>query len=166
MDKINANDLVVVEYEGFLDNGEIFDTTRDNGPLEFQIGTEAVLPAFEEAVVALTVGGSTEINIPAANAYGERNEEMIFDLDRNNLGDDIDPEPGMVLAMTMEKEGQSHKFPAMVTAINGDKVTMDFNHPLAGKDLRFKLTLKEVRPGQLPPAGCGCGCSGDSDCGC
>ncbi len=166
MEKINTNDLVVVDYEGFLDNGEIFDTTRENGPLEFQVGTQAVLPAFEAAVVGLSVGESTEISIPAQEAYGERNEEMIFELDRKNLGGDIDPQPGMVLAMTMEKDGQTHRFPAMVTEINGDKVTMDFNHPLAGKDLRFQITLREVKNGQLPSAGCGCGCSGDSGCSC
>jgi len=166
MSDINANDLVVVDYEGFLDNGEIFDTTRENGPLEFQVGTQAVLPAFEEAVIGLAVGESTEVSIPAASAYGEHNEEMVFELDRQHLGGDIDPQPGMVLAMTMEKEGQEHKFPATVAAINGDKVTMDFNHPLAGKDLRFKLTLKEVKAAPPASSGCGCGCSGKSDCGC
>lgn len=163
MSAIKTNDTVVVEYEGYLDNGEIFDTTRDSGPLEFQVGTGAVLPAFEAAVVGLEVGASTEVEIPAAEAYGERNEEMVFDIDRKNLGGDIDPAPGMVLAMTMERDGQTHRFPAMVAAVEGDKVTMDFNHPLAGKDLRFQITLKEVRQG-LPQSGCGCGCSGGSDC--
>ncbi len=165
MSAIKANDMVVVEYEGYLDNGEIFDTTRDNGPLEFQVGTGAVLPAFEAAVMSLEEGGSTEISIPAAEAYGERNEEMVFDIDRKNLGGDIDPMPGMMLAMTMEKDGQTHRFPATVAAVDGDRVTMDFNHPLAGKDLRFQITLKEVKSGSLSQAGCGCGCD-DSGCGC
>jgi peptidylprolyl isomerase len=99
-----------------------------------------VIPGFEAAVVALEVGESNTVNIPCADAYGEPRQEMIGQIPRTELPDDLEPKVDMVLAM-QSPEGE---MPVRIIEVGDDSITLDANHPLAGHDLTFELTLVEV----------------------
>ena len=144
MQTAQIGDQVTVVYAGFLANGELFESSSETGPLTFGIGDGSVMPAFEAAVIGMTTGETKNIRIPAKNAYGERNEELVHTVPRSAMNSQAELNPGMVVGMTMERDGQSQKVPATVTAVVGDQITIDFNHPLAGQELMYKLTLESL----------------------
>lgn len=144
MTKVENGDFVAVVYEGMLDNGEIFESSSDTGPLEFQIGDNSVLPGFEQAISGMEIDENKTIRLPPDEAYGPRQEDLVHTIARQTLSKDIVPSPGMILGMTIERQGQKHKIPAMVTEMEGDTITIDFNHPLAGQALTYKITLKKI----------------------
>lgn len=144
MKSAQPGDYVTVLYEGVLEDGEIFESYEDTGPLHFQLGTNSVLPGFEEAVCGMQEDETKKIVLEAEEAYGPSREELIFSVNRASLGEDRDIKPGMVVGMTMEKEGEHHKVPALVAGVSGDRVTLDFNHPLAGKRLAYTITVKKI----------------------
>lgn len=158
-------DFVTVIYEGFLENGEIFESSSDTGPLKFQIGYGTVMPCFEEGILGMKVDETKEIQLAPQDAYGERQEELVQTLNRSSWNNNADIKPGVVVAMNMEKDGETHQVPAMVTDVQGDMVTVDYNHPLAGEKIIFKITLQEIerKASSIPLAtpsisdtGCGC----------
>ncbi|MBU4260587.1 MAG: FKBP-type peptidyl-prolyl cis-trans isomerase [Proteobacteria bacterium] len=144
--KAKPGDLVTVIYEGILENGEIFESSQDTGPLQFRIGTASVMIAFEMAVIGMGINESKEIHLKPEEAYGLPREDLIHTLGRSTWNKNADIKPGVVLGMTMEKDGEQHQVPAMVTAVSDDKVTIDFNHPLAGKQILYKITLQNIEP--------------------
>lgn len=136
---------VSVSYEGRLENGEIFESTSDSGPLEFQIGTNSIFPAFEKALINMAVGEKKTILLNPEEAYGPWSEDLTHTINRSVLSENITPEKGMILGLNMERNGETQKVPAMVTAMEGDMVTVDFNHPLAGKTVIYDITLLEIK---------------------
>jgi len=145
MQRVKEKDTVTVIYNGSLESGETFETSEDTGPLEFTLGTKSVMPLFEEAVLEMSVGETKSITIPPHHAYGERREELVQEIDRDIFkGKEL--HIGMTLGMDMEKDGKTHKVPATVTAINDNNVTVDFNHPLAGENIIYTITLQEIHP--------------------
>ena len=153
MEKIEDGDFVTVTYTGLLKNNEVFETTDNTGPLEFQIGANSVLPAFERALLGMMVNEIKTIQLPVDEAYGPIRDELIHTVSREVFGDKIIPEPGIVLGLTVERDGQKQKVPAMVKEIMGDEVIIDFNHPLAGQDLTYHVTVTAVNkqpPDDLP----------------
>lgn len=150
MQKAQKGDYVTVEYEGALENGEIFESSGENGPLSFVIGQNSVFPSFEEAVIGLAPGESSTAIVRSGEAYGDRRQELIQVLNRGSLGDTIDPQPGMVIGMKIERDGQSHQIPATISEVDGDRVTIDYNHPLAGRDLHYRITLREIAGPEEP----------------
>ena len=163
MTKVQEGDLVTVVYDGLLDNGEVFESSKDTGPLKFTVGLGTVMDAFEKGVIGMDQGETKEIKVTPQDGFGEQDPELIQTIERNSLGDGIDPQVGMVLGMTLEKDGQSHQVPAMVVEVDGDQVTIDYNHPLSGKSLTYKITVEKNEGLQLPIAGQGdsggCGCN-------
>jgi len=145
MKKVKNGDEVCIEYEGMLENGEVVERSTDSGPVEFKVGTKTMPPAFEKALLGMGEGEEKTISMKPDEAFGPRDENLVHSVNRSALGDNIQPAPGMVLGMTLEKEGQPHKVPALVTAVEGEKVTIDFNHPLAGKNLIYKLRLVKIK---------------------
>ncbi|RJX33649.1 MAG: peptidylprolyl isomerase [Desulfurivibrio sp.] len=144
--KAKPGDLVTVTYDGMLENGEIFESSKDTGPLQFRIGTGSVMIAFEKAVIGMAAGESREIRLQPEEAYGLPKEELIHTVDRSSWEKKADIRPGVVVGMTMEKDGEQHQLPATVTAVAGDQVTIDFNHPLAGKLVIYKITVHNIEP--------------------
>ena len=145
MQRVKQGDFITVEYQGTLDNGEIFETTNDSGALEFQMGEGAVLPAFEQALFDMTPEETRSVSIKAGEAYGERLAELVQTLDRQTIGAQKDIKPGMIIGMTIEHEGKTEKVPALVTEVTDSQVTVDFNHPLAGQNLNYTITLKAIQ---------------------
>ena len=144
MEKIEDGDLVTVTYTGLFKNNEVFESTDNTGPLEFRIGANSVLPAFERALLGMMVNEIKTIQLAAAEAYGPIREELIHTVSREVFGDKIIPEPGVVLGLTVDHEGLKQKVPAMIKEIVGNKVIIDFNHPLAGQDLTYHVTVTAV----------------------
>lgn len=164
MQRVKKGDRVTIEYEGTLRGGQIFETTSDVGPLEFEVGDNEVLPAFEETIVGMAVGETRTLELSPEQAYGPRQEELVQSFAPTSFGEGIDPKLGMVLGMNVEREGKSERLPGLITEVGNDKVTIDFNHPLAGQTLIFKITLQEINENPngnpAPDNGCSSGCSG------
>jgi len=136
-----SGDTVKVHYKGTLNDGSVFDSSQDRDPLEFQLGAGQILPGFEKAVEGLTPGEKASTSIPAAEAYGERNDQAIIKVDRKDLPEGLDPQVGQQLQMR-NPEGQA--MPVRVAEVSETEVTIDANHPLAGQDLNFEIELVAV----------------------
>ncbi len=131
---------VRIHYTGTLSDGEKFDSSAGRDPLEFETGSGMVIPGFDSAVRDMEVGGKKTVTLPAAEAYGELREEMIGDFPKKHFPPDMELAVGMPLQMT----GPDGPVPVVVKEIKEDAVTLDANHPLAGKDLTFALELVEI----------------------
>lgn len=144
MQQVKENDRVTVHYQGSLANGEIFESSSDSGPLSFKVGSGAALPTFERAVIGMKAGETRAISIGPEEGYGPRYEELEIRVKRENLGREGELQPGMVVAMDLEKEGQTHRLPAMVVELDEEYATVDFNHPLAGQELFYSITVAKI----------------------
>lgn len=141
MSTAGDGDEVTVEYTGKLQDGSVFDTSDDRGPISFTIGDQEVIPGFEDAVVGMEPGESKTTTIAPENGYGHRSDERIFSVERSTLPEELDPDVGDHLEM-QTREGQT--FPVVVTETGEDAITVDANHPLAGEELTFDIELKAV----------------------
>lgn len=141
MSIIKDGDTVKVHYTGTLESGEIFDSSEGRDPLEFTLGSGQLIPGFEKAVMGLKVGDSTTTNIPSAEAYGEHNPEMTVTVPKEQLPEGMEPAVGMQLQLN-QPDGQA--IPVAITNVEGEQVTLDANHPLAGKDLTFEIEVVEI----------------------
>ncbi|MFO7931192.1 MAG: peptidylprolyl isomerase [Desulfosalsimonas sp.] len=141
MTQAKQGDTVKVHYKGKLDDGSVFDSSEGRDPLEFKIGDGNIIPGVEEAVEGMAPEETKEATIPPEKAYGEYRDEMVIEVDKTQFPENIDPEPGQQLEL---KQSEGQNIVVTVTNVGEEKVTLDANHPLAGKDLTFELTLKEI----------------------
>jgi len=141
MPTAHAGDTVTVHYVGRLEDGTIFSSSEGHEPLRFVLGSGQVLPGFEKAVEGMSPGETKEVRIPAAEAYGERSDELVLEISRDELPDHIDFHVGQQLLLGGPEGGQVR---VVVSAVSEDSVTFDGNHPLAGKDLYFTIELVSI----------------------
>jgi len=141
MAQAKNGDTVKVHYTGRLKDGQVFDTSVNRDPFEFTIGDEQVISGFEEAVVGMNPGESKTAQIPADEAYGPHNDEMVMEVERNQLPEDLEPEVGDRLKI---RQSDGETFVVTVTDISVSNLTLDANHPLAGQDLIFDIQLVEI----------------------
>ena len=141
MSKAKEGDKVKVHYKGTLTDGSVFDSSEGREPLEFTVGSGQVIVGFEKGVEGMEVNEKKSLNIPAVDAYGERNDELMIQYPKTELPDDINPEVGQQLQM-QNQDGQT--FVVTVAEVSPEAVTLDGNHPMAGKDLNFDLELVEI----------------------
>ena len=134
-------DTVSVHYRGTLADGTEFDSSAGREPLEFVVGSGQVIPGFDAAVIALEPGEKVTVTIPAAEAYGEHAEEGLQVFPRDAFPPDTNPEVGWAVELSAP-DGQ--RVPATIASVTDESITLDFNHPLAGEDLTFEITLVEV----------------------
>jgi peptidylprolyl isomerase len=134
-------DTVKVHYTGKFDSGEVFDSSQGREPVQFTIGKGEVIPGFENAVVGMEAGDEKTIHIPSDQAYGERIEELVQDIPRDTFAEDMELKTGQGLQIRT-KDGKAML--VVIKAISDDAVTLDGNHPLAGKDLNFDIKLVEI----------------------
>ncbi len=140
MQQVKKGDKVKVHYHGKLTNGVTFDSSEGREPLEFEVGAGAVIQGFDEGVTGMTAGEKKTIHIPADEAYGAKQEDMIMEFPKDKFPEDMVPEVGMQL--NMSNGGQN--FPVVIVEVMDDVVILDANHPLAGEDLVFDLELVEI----------------------
>ncbi|HID72290.1 MAG TPA: peptidylprolyl isomerase [Thermoplasmata archaeon] len=141
MTQAKDGDTVRVHYTGKLEDGSVFDTSRGGEPLEFTIGAGQIIPGFEKAIIGMEPGNSKTIKIPSEEAYGPRREDMMVVVEKSQFPEDIKPVVGQELQI---RQGDGLAIPVTVVEVTESKVTLDANHPLAGKDLTFDIELIEI----------------------
>jgi peptidylprolyl isomerase len=141
MIKVKKGDQVKVHYTGKFEDGKIFDSSTDREPLLFTIGEGNLISGFEKAVMDLEVGESKTVKIKAIEGYGLHQAGLVFEINKDKLPENIAPQVGQELQL-VQQDGR--QVPAVITAISDSGVTIDANHPLAGRDLIFDIELIEV----------------------
>jgi peptidylprolyl isomerase len=141
MSQATAGKTVKIHYTGTLENGSQFDSSEGRDPLEFQLGSGQVIPGFDKAVEGMAVGESKTVSIAPEDAYGHRNEQAIQEVPKSALPADLVPVEGMMLQAQNQNQ---QPVQLTVTAVGDETITVDANHPLAGKTLNFKISLVEV----------------------
>jgi peptidylprolyl isomerase len=131
-------DTVKLHYTGKMTNGEVFDSSLDLDPFEFDLGAGQVIEGFEEGVLGMKEGESKTVEIPMEKAYGPKIDEYILQVPRTQLPPELEPEIGIPLRMPMP-DGQA--IDVMIVAFDTETITLDANPPLAGEDLIFDLEL-------------------------
>lgn len=138
--KVAKGRKVAVHYRGTLDNGEEFDSSEGREPLEFVVGQGDLIPGFEEAVLGMEPGQEKTVTLAPEDAYGTYEEELVIEGPRSSF-----PSGKVELGQSFTvhlKSGEEAE--GRVTRVDAQKVTLDFNHPLAGKRLTFHLKVVRV----------------------
>ncbi len=143
MAQAKEGDTVKVHYTGKLQDGTVFDSSDEREPIEFTIGEGQVISGFEQAVVGMEPGETKTTTVPADEAYGSHRDEMLLEVEREQFPEDIQPETGQQLQIS-QPDGRT--FFVTISDVSESSVTLDANHPLAGKDLTFEIRLVEVNP--------------------
>lgn len=135
-----AGNKVKVHYTGTFDDGEVFDSSRERDPMEFEVGAKEVIPGFDDALIGMTVGESKQIRIPEEEAYGPYNPQMLMEVGHDQF------EEGMKIEIGQQFQVEMGEQPVvlMVKEVRDDKVVLDANHPMAGKTLNFDIELVEI----------------------
>ncbi|SHI35494.1 FKBP-type peptidyl-prolyl cis-trans isomerase [Pseudozobellia thermophila] len=142
MSQVKNNDTVKVHYTGKLADGQVFDSSVERGePIQFTLGQGQLIPGFEKGLIDMKVNEKKTVKIPMNEAYGETNEQLIQEVPKSQLPDDIEPKVGMGL-VTQTPNGQEINL--VVKEVNEASIVVDGNHPLAGKDLIFDLEVVEI----------------------
>lgn len=141
MSPARIGDTVKVHYTGRLQDGQVFDSSKERQPLQFTLGEEQVIQGFQDAVIGMTPGDSKTVTVESNNAYGPRREDLIAEVERNRIPEHIDPQVGQQLQIN-QPNGEA--MVVTVTAVSESNVRLDGNHPLAGKDLVFDIELVEI----------------------
>ena len=139
--KAKEGDTVKVHYTGKLKDKSVFDSSQDAEPLELTVGSGQVIPGFEKAVVGMGVGDSKTVEIAAAEAYGPYRDELVVEIEKERIPEDLPIEVGQPLVL---RQADGPPIRVMVTDISEQSVTLDANHPLAGEDLTFEVKLVEI----------------------
>ena len=141
MPEAKQGDTVRVHYQGSLQDGTVFDTSRDRDPFEFTIGEGQVIAGFESAVVGMEPGENKVVTLEPEDAYGPRRSELLVEVGLDRLPPEVEVEVGSQLQV---KQQDGSPRVATIARVGEDSVTLDVNHPLAGKDLTFDIELVEI----------------------
>ena len=138
MQKIETGNTVKVHYTGKLENGQVFDTSVEREPLEFEIGKGQMIPGFENGIMGMELNEKKTLEIPAEEAYGPVRDELFFDIKKEQLPEGLEPKVGMEL---VSKHQDGSEAIVNIAELKDDLVKIDANHPLAGKHLTFEIEV-------------------------
>ncbi|ORJ61545.1 hypothetical protein B5V00_05770 [Geothermobacter hydrogeniphilus] len=150
MSQVKTGDRVKFQFVAKLKDGTIFDSSDEchdddcdcgGGPLEFTVGDDEVFPALEKAILGMQVGEQKTVTLSPSDAYGERDERGVIAVPRSEFPDDFEIEESMMLELLGEDD---EAYPAWVAEIGESTISLDTNHPLAGEELTYELTLVEI----------------------
>lgn len=141
MAQARIGDPVRVHYTGSLEDGTVFDSSVGSEPMAFTIGQNMLIPGFENAVIGMNEGDSRTVSIPPDEAYGGHIKDLVAVVERSEIPSSINPKTGMMLQATSDEGTVT---PVTITEVTEDTVTLDANHPLAGKRLIFEIKLLEI----------------------
>jgi len=164
-----ADDMVVsMAYQLTVDQ-EVVDASDEDDPLVFIQGYGEIIPGLERMLYGLRIGESRQVSVLAKDAYGEMDPEAVMDVPRDQFPEDIPLEIGLELQV---RDSEDDVLDARIIAVDNEKIKLDFNHPLAGKDLLFDITIVDIRQATAEEIAHGhvhddeCDCDCDCDCGC
>jgi FKBP-type peptidyl-prolyl cis-trans isomerase SlyD len=140
--KIEADTVVSIDYTLKNDQGQVLDTSDGHSPLFYLHGHSNIVEGLESALGGRTPGDSLDVVVPPEQGYGERKDDLVFDVPREQLPKDVSPRKGMQLSMTSD---DGHTVPVLIRTVKPRSVEVDANHELAGVTLHFSVVVREVR---------------------
>lgn len=155
MEKVTEGLFVSVDYTGTLENGEVFDSSKGRQPLEIQMGAGQLIKGFESALEGMSLNESKIFTLDPEDAYGHRDEGNEYTFKRSELPPQMNPREGQTIGLTSP---DGRQFPGYITKVDDDQVTVDLNHPMAGKKLTFDIKVVGISKTATQAAGCGCDC--------
>lgn len=160
MKKVENGLYVSVDYTGTLQNGEVFDSSRNSQPLEVQMGVGQLIEGFERELRGMALNQKKSFTLSPEDAYGQRDESLTRDFARSDFPTDLEPQVGLTIGL---QTAEGRRMPALITYLDEEKLSVDLNHPLAGESLTFDIEVVSISatPTQSRSR-CGCG----SNCGC
>lgn len=141
MTQAKSGDTVKIHYNGTLEDGTVFDTSSERGPIEFTIGQGRVIPGVEAAIMGMAEGEQKTVTLQPEDAYGPHRDDLIVRVSRNEMPPEIEPQVGLRLQASSQDGATTE---VTITDVQEDEITLDANHPLAGKPLNFDITLVEI----------------------
>jgi len=139
---VKKGSKVKIEYTGTLDDGSVFDSSKNHGkPLEFEAGSGLVIKGFDKAIIGMKKGEEKEIKLKPTEAYGDHNPELKKNIPKEQLPKEPEPKVGMILGIGLP---DGRQLPATISKVTDKEVIIDLNHPLAGKNLNFKIKVVEI----------------------
>lgn len=142
MSQVKENNTVKVHYTGKLSDGQVFDSSEGKEPLEFTLGQGRLIPGFEKGLINMKLNEKKTITIASDEAYGAIREDLIQEVAKSELPQEITPEVGMGL---VSKSPDGQEMNLLVAEVREESIVLDGNHPLAGKDLIFDLEVVEIK---------------------
>lgn len=162
IERIQEGQFAQVHYTGKLADGTVFDSSEGRQPLEFQVGRGQVIPGFDQAIQGMEINEEKSFTLKSEEAYGPVREDLKKDFPKDMLG-----EKEVEVGQELWFKTPQGPVPGRVLALESDTFTVDFNHPLAGRDLEFSVKLVGISdaPTQVPQGGCSCSSAGPGTCG-
>ena len=139
---VKKGDTVKVNYTGRLDDGTVFDSSQGRAPLQFTVGTGSVIQGFDEGVLGMKTGESRTVKILVDKAYGPYRQDLVLRVPLDQFPAGTKPQVGQQYQVANGNQAMVVK----VIAVSDKEVTLDGNHPLAGKNLTFDITVVEIQP--------------------
>ncbi len=135
---------MVIAVVGTLDNGATFYTVEKDEPLKVTLGKSNLPPSVERGIMTMNVGEVKKIRVTPEEGYGERQKDLLQVINSPQMIEKLQPKPGMLLSLNVEKEGVTQQVPATVMEVKGTEITVDYNHPLAGHNLNYEVELLDI----------------------
>jgi FKBP-type peptidyl-prolyl cis-trans isomerase 2 len=141
MAQVKTGDNVRINLTGKLEDGSIFMSTANSEPLEFKVGEGKILPGIENAVEGMNIGESKSVNVSPEQAFGQPREELVEEIGRDKFPSNVEPKVGQKLEVPQQ---QGQPIVVRVVDVSEQSITLDANHPLAGRELAFDLELLDI----------------------
>ena len=141
---VQITDSVLVSYTASLDSGEVVESVPESKPIPVSIGSGRILQAVEASLLGMEPNDSRTVKIFPEDAYGLYHKALVHEVPLETFSDKIKPRPGMILSLSIKKDGQEQQVPATVLGISNESVTIDYNHPLAGKAITYEVKLHAI----------------------
>jgi len=144
MNPVQLFDTVSVSYAATLPSGEVIESVPESKPITLVIGSGRILKAVEASLMGMEPGQTRTVDILPEDAYGSYRKALVHEVARSSFAGRIDPKPGMILSLAIEKDGIQQQVPATVLAASSETITIDYNHPLAGRTITYSVKLHAI----------------------
>lgn len=144
MHSVQLFDTVSVSYTASLPSGEVIENVPEDKPITLTIGAGRILKAVEASLMGVEVGQTRTVHIQPEDAYGPYYKSLVHEIARATFAGRLDPKPGMILSLAVEKDGVQQQVPATVLAAGKESVTIDYNHPLAGRPITYEVKVHAI----------------------
>jgi peptidylprolyl isomerase len=160
MIKVKNGHFVKVDYTGTMENGDVFDSSRERSPMEIEVGAGQVIKGFERALIGMGEKEKKTFTVSPGEGYGERDDSLEQVFPRSDLPEHFSPKEGEVVTL---ETPDGKEIPALVSKTDDSSITIDLNHPLAGQSLTFEIEVVEIHNHSTEPA-CDSGCCKSCSC--